>query len=84
MTLSDLGDLNWLAVIVATVLYFALAGPWFAEATFGPAMAALDRLGQGSRSAPRPGVLHRPARYLPGSRDRNNDAGRRYRLNQCH
>jgi hypothetical protein len=37
MTLSDLGDLNWLAVIVATVLYFALAGPWFAEATFGPA-----------------------------------------------
>jgi Protein of unknown function (DUF1761) len=37
MTLSDLGDLNWLAVIVATVLYFALAGPWFAEATLGPA-----------------------------------------------
>jgi hypothetical protein len=37
MRLSVLGDLNWLAVIVATILYFALAVPWFAEATFGPA-----------------------------------------------
>jgi hypothetical protein len=36
MTLSVLGDLNWLAV-VATISYFALAGPWFAEVTLGPA-----------------------------------------------
>jgi Protein of unknown function (DUF1761) len=37
MTFSVLSDLNWLAVIVATVSYFGLAGPWFAEATLGPA-----------------------------------------------
>jgi hypothetical protein len=37
MRFSVLGDLNWLAVIVATVSYFVLAGPWFAEATLGPA-----------------------------------------------
>jgi Protein of unknown function (DUF1761) len=36
MRLSVLGDLNWLAVIIATIAYFALAAPWFAEATFGP------------------------------------------------
>jgi hypothetical protein len=32
MTL-DLGAINWLAVIVATVIYFALGAVWFAPAT---------------------------------------------------
>jgi Protein of unknown function (DUF1761) len=30
-----LGDLNWLAVIVATIAYFALGGIWYAPAVFG-------------------------------------------------
>ncbi|MFC3896685.1 DUF1761 domain-containing protein [Lentzea rhizosphaerae] len=37
MTLSVLGDLNWLAVIVATIAYFALGGLWYAEFAFGRA-----------------------------------------------
>jgi hypothetical protein len=37
MSFEVLGDLNWLAVIVATVAYFALGGLWFASAVFGRA-----------------------------------------------
>src|SRR5690242_19728360 len=37
MTLSVLGDLNWLAVIVATIAYFGLGGLWYAEFAFGRA-----------------------------------------------
>jgi hypothetical protein len=29
MSLSVLGDVNWLAVIVATVVYFAIGGLWY-------------------------------------------------------
>jgi cytochrome c biogenesis protein CcdA len=35
MSLSVLGDLNWLAVIVATIAYFALGAIWYAEFAFG-------------------------------------------------
>ncbi|GLZ35958.1 hypothetical protein Lesp02_81450 [Lentzea sp. NBRC 105346] len=35
MSFSVLGDLNWLAVIVATVVYFGLGGLWYAEFLFG-------------------------------------------------
>ena len=35
MSFDVLGDLNWLAVIVATVAYFALGGIWYAPAVFG-------------------------------------------------
>ena len=37
MTLSVLGDLNWLSVIVATIAYFGLGGLWYAEFAFGRA-----------------------------------------------
>jgi hypothetical protein len=37
MKFSVLGDLNWLAVIVAGLAYFALGAAWFAPATFGKA-----------------------------------------------
>jgi len=37
MTLSVLGDLNWLAVFVATIAYFALGALWYAEFAFGRA-----------------------------------------------
>ncbi len=43
MTLDVLGELNWLAVIVATVAYFALGGLWYAERVFGKAwMRSMD------------------------------------------
>jgi hypothetical protein len=35
MSFDTLGDLNWLAVIVATVAWFALGGLWYARAVFG-------------------------------------------------
>ncbi|MFD4638631.1 DUF1761 domain-containing protein [Lentzea sp. NPDC058436] len=37
MNLSVLGDLNWLAVVVATIAYFALGMVWYAEFAFGRA-----------------------------------------------
>jgi hypothetical protein len=37
MSLSVLGDLNWFAVIVATIAYFALGALWYAEFAFGRA-----------------------------------------------
>ena len=37
MSLTVLGDLNWLAVIVATIAYFALGAVWYAEFAFGRA-----------------------------------------------
>lgn len=43
MTLDVIGDLNWLAVVVAAVAYFALGALWYAEPVFGKAwMRALD------------------------------------------
>lgn len=35
MSLEVLGELNWLAVIVATIAYFALGGVWYTPMTFG-------------------------------------------------
>lgn len=35
MSFDVLGDLNWLAVLVATIAYFALGGVWFATPVFG-------------------------------------------------
>jgi hypothetical protein len=37
MSLTVLGNLNWLAVIVATLAYFALGALWYAEFAFGRA-----------------------------------------------
>lgn len=37
MNLNVLGDLNWLAVLVATVAYFGLGIIWYAEHAFGRA-----------------------------------------------
>jgi hypothetical protein len=35
MTFDVLGDLNWLAVIVATLAFFALGAVWYAPKVFG-------------------------------------------------
>jgi hypothetical protein len=40
MSLDHFGELNWLAVAVAAVAYFALGGLWFARPVFGRAWAA--------------------------------------------
>lgn len=53
MTLGSAGDLNWLAVIVATVAYFALGAVWFARAMFGKAW--MRSLGWEPRPDERPG-----------------------------
>lgn len=37
MSFSVLGDLNWFAVIVASIVYFGLGGLWYAEFAFGKA-----------------------------------------------
>jgi hypothetical protein len=37
MSFDVLGDLNWLAVIVAAIAYFALGAIWYAEPVFGKA-----------------------------------------------
>ncbi|SER83016.1 Protein of unknown function [Lentzea xinjiangensis] len=37
MSLTVLGDLNWLAVAVATIAYFALGMVWYADYAFGRA-----------------------------------------------
>ncbi|ANZ42156.1 hypothetical protein BBK82_45715 [Lentzea guizhouensis] len=37
MSLSVLGDLNWLAVLVATLAYYGLGAIWYAESVFGRA-----------------------------------------------
>ncbi len=35
MTFDVLGDLNWLAVLVAGVAFFALGGLWYSNLMFG-------------------------------------------------
>lgn len=35
MSFSVLGDLNWLAVIIAAVAFFALGGLWYSNVLFG-------------------------------------------------
>jgi hypothetical protein len=37
MSFATLGSLNWLAVLIAAVAYFAIGGLWFSPATFGKA-----------------------------------------------
>jgi hypothetical protein len=35
MSFSVLGDVNWLAVIVSTIVFFALGGLWYSSLLFG-------------------------------------------------
>lgn len=35
MSFDVLGDLNWLAVVVAAIAYFALGALWYAPPVFG-------------------------------------------------
>ena len=40
MTLDALGDLNWLAVVVAAIAFFALGAVWYATPVFGKLWAS--------------------------------------------
>ena len=40
MNLGLLGDVNWLAVVVGAVVYFALGAAWYSQALFGKAWQA--------------------------------------------
>ncbi|MGH2711745.1 MAG: DUF1761 domain-containing protein [Actinomycetota bacterium] len=42
MSLDVLSELNWLAVLVATVAFFVLGGIWYSNAVFGKAWARAD------------------------------------------
>ena len=51
MTFDVLGDLNWLAVLVAALAYFAIGALWYAPPLFGKAwMAAGGMATPGSRA----------------------------------
>jgi hypothetical protein len=60
MSFDVLGELNWLAVIVATVVYFALGGLWYAPPVFGNVWmrAAGIQMPEGQR--PGPGIYLTP------------------------
>ena len=59
MTLDQLGDLNWLAVLVAAVAYFVLGAIWFAPPVFGNAWMRASGI-----ERPAPGEGPGPAIYF--------------------
>jgi Protein of unknown function (DUF1761) len=59
VTFDVLSDLNWLAVLVAALAYFAIGAVWYAPPLFGKAWAAA-----GGLPTPDPGSRPSPAIYL--------------------
>ena len=59
MTFDSLSDLNWLAVLVAALAYFAIGAVWYSPPLFGKAWAAA-----GGLPTPDPGSRPSPAIYL--------------------
>jgi hypothetical protein len=59
MSFDVLGDLNWLAVIVATVAYFALGGIWYAGPVFGKAWTRATGFDMGAQR-PGPAIYAAP------------------------
>ena len=59
MTFDFLSDLNWLAVIVAALAYFAIGAVWYAPGVFGRRWAAA-----GGFDLPEAGNRPSPAIYL--------------------
>ena len=59
MSFDVLSDLNWLAVLVAALAYFALGAAWYAPPVFGNVWAAA-----GGMPTPEPGTRPSPAIYL--------------------
>jgi hypothetical protein len=59
VTFDPLSDLNWLAVLVAALAYFAIGAVWYAPPLFGKAWAAA-----GGLATPDPGTRPSPVIYL--------------------
>jgi len=59
VSFDPLSDLNWLAVLVAALAYFAIGAVWYAPPLFGKAWAAA-----GGLPTPDPGSRPSPAIYL--------------------
>jgi hypothetical protein len=55
MTLDGLGDLNWLAVLVAALAYFVLGAIWYAPPVFGKAWMKASGI-EMPESGERPGM----------------------------
>ena len=61
MTFDVLGDLNWLAVLVAALAYFAIGALWYAPPLFGKAwMAAGGMATSEAGSRPSPAIYLTP------------------------
>jgi len=59
VTFDPLGDLNWLAVAVAALAYFAIGAAWYAPPVFGRAWASA-----GGLAMPEAGTRPSPTIYL--------------------
>ena len=59
MNFDALSDLNWLAVIVAALAYFAIGAVWYAPPVFGKVWSAA-----GGMAMPEAGTRPSPAIYL--------------------
>ena len=57
MIFDSLSDLNWLAVIVAAVAYFALGGIWYSDALFGKQWRAATGQEMGEDGKPSAGQI---------------------------
>jgi uncharacterized protein DUF1761 len=60
MSFDVLGDMNWLAFIVATIVYFALGALWFANAVFGKAWQLAGGLEVPQGQSPGPAYIIGP------------------------
>jgi hypothetical protein len=59
VSFDPLGDLNWLAVLVAAIAYFAIGAAWYAPPVFGRMWADA-----GGLSLPEPGTRPSPTIYV--------------------
>jgi hypothetical protein len=57
MILDAFADLNWLAVVVAALAYFALGAVWYSNALFGEQWRAATGQEMGEGGSPDPGPL---------------------------
>ena len=60
MIFDTLGDLNWLAVIVATVAYWILGAIWYARPVFGRAWMAAGGVSVPEGQRPGPATIINP------------------------
>ena len=75
MSFDVLGDLNWLAVIVAAIAYFAIGAVWYAPPVLGKTwMAAGGITVEQTEGGPGGGGLRRAARRQPALGDRARHA----------